>query len=92
MSPHLVALHFFHPQSVDALLHQFLAALPSQTQEIQDCSRVNSSYAGSSPNGATFHEVLQNAHGLFFGQDHVAEWPVVTFREGLFASLTAIPL
>jgi hypothetical protein len=50
------------------------------------------SYSGSGSHRATFYQVLQDAHSLFFGQDHISEWPCVWLREGLFAGGTAVSL
>jgi len=92
VSPKLIALHFFDSQPVDALVHQSLTANASEGEKIQNGSRVDSGYSGSAADAATLHQVLQNAHSLFFGQDHIAERFWLYLYERLAALRAAIPL
>ena len=92
VSPKLITLHVFDSQVVDALIHQSLAFLASETQEIENRSRMYASDARSGANRATFDQVLQNAHGFLFGQDHVAERSWLYFYERLPTFWAAISL
>jgi hypothetical protein len=77
---------------VDALVHQLLAFLAREGEKIQNGSWMHSGDSGSSANRATLYQVLQNAHSLSFGQDHVTERPWLYFYERLLALWAAIPL
>jgi len=85
-------LNVFDPQALDTLAHQAFAFIASEREKIQDGSRVNAGYSGSGADAATFNQVLQNTHSLFFGQDHLAEWLWLYLYERLAALLAAIPL
>src|SRR5207247_8231599 len=59
---------------------------------VQDGSRMHARDSGSGADGTSLDQVLQDANGLFFGQDHHAKWPVVRLRECLFAVQAAVTL
>jgi hypothetical protein len=92
VSPKFIALNVFHSQSVDAFVHQLLALLTRETQQVQDRAGVYSGYSGSGADAATLNQVLQNAYSLLFGQDHISERFRLGFNEGLFADCAAISL
>lgn len=92
VSPKLVALDIPYAETVDALREESVALLTCQRQEIQNRSRVHLGNPRSAVNRATLDQVLQDAHGLLLGQDHVAEWPLMRLGESLAALLAAIAL
>lgn len=57
-SPHLITLHFFDPQPVDAVFHQPLTSLASEGEKIQDRAGMHASYSGIGPHRATLDQVL----------------------------------
>src|SRR5439155_5372114 len=90
VAPQLITLYFFDRQPADTFCHQSLAFFACQAQQIQDGSPMNSSHSRSAANRAALDQMLQNIDGLFFGQDHFAEWPLVRLSECLFAVQAAI--
>lgn len=92
VSPKLIALHVFDPQTMDTFVHQAFAPLASKREKIQNGSRVNPSDAGSRADAATLYQVLQNSDGFFFGQDHVAEWSWLYLYKRLPALWAAVSL
>lgn len=53
---------------------------------------MHSSHAGSRANRATLYQVLQDAHGLFFSQDHFTKWLWLYLYKCLSAFWAAISL
>jgi hypothetical protein len=92
ISPKFIALHVFDSQAVDAIHHQLFAFLASQGQEVQDRLWMHASNSGSAANRASFHQMLQYAHSLCFGQDHAAKGLRLRLNKGNFANCAAISL
>jgi len=92
VTPQLIALYVFDPQTLNAIRHEALALLASQTQKVQDRPGMDASNTGSGADAATLYQVLQDADGLLFGQDHVTEGLWLLLYERLLALGAAISL
>src|SRR5207247_2978680 len=92
VSPQLIALNIFDPQSTYAFRHQPVAFLACHRQKVQNSPRVNTRHSGSAANRATLNQVLQDTHGLLFSQDHIGNGLWTRLSRSFFTERAAVSL